>query len=316
MVDIVVSEFMEQAAIVQLSTDFDVLYDPQLVENPARLEQMVAGARALIVRNRTQVCESLLEAAPRLEVVGRLGVGLDNIDLPACQIRGIDVLPAAGANASAVAEYVIAGALMLVRGVYQASDDVASGTWPREQLVGREIAGRNLGLVGFGATAREVARRAVCLDMGVSAYDPHIEPNASIWRTFAVTCGTIDSVLATSDVISLHAPLSSATHHLVGAAEIALMKPGAVLINTARGGLVDENALVDALYSGHLGGAMVDVFEIEPLPDGSVLQGAPHLWLTPHIAGITEESNRRVSEVTASNVIRSLRARRAEGIGG
>ena len=315
MADIVVSEFMEQAAIAQLSTDFDVLYDPQLVDNPARLRQMVAGARALIVRNRTQICESLLEAAPRLEAIGRLGVGLDNIDLPACQIRGIDVLPAAGANASAVAEYVIAGALMLVRGAYHVSDDVARGAWPRERLVGREVGGRKLGLIGFGATAREVARRALCLGMAVSAYDPHIESDASIWRTFSVACNTIDSVLKTSDVVSLHAPLSGATQHIIGAAEIAAMKPDAVLINAARGGLVDENALVDALQCGHLGGAMLDVFETEPLPDGSVLQGAPRLWLTPHIAGITEESNRRVSEVTASNVARSLKARRAEGVG-
>jgi (S)-sulfolactate dehydrogenase len=251
----------------------------------------------------------LLEAAAKLEAVGRLGVGLDNIDVEACKARDIAVLPATGANDLSVAEYVIAGVLVLLRGAYGASDEVAVGAWPRERLIGREVSGRRLGLVGFGSIARETAKRARALGMSVAAHDPFVAADDPAWRELDVVPLALDSLLGTSDAVSLHVPLTADTRHLIDAAALAAMPKGPVLINAARGGVVDEAALADALRDGRLAGAMLDVFETEPLPDGGPLVGVPNLILTPHIAGVTEESNVRVSGVTAANVRRVLEQR-------
>lgn len=306
MATIVISEFMDEAAVDGLKADFAVLYDPALVDSEDALVDALGDCRALIVRNRTQVRGPLLRAAPELIAVGRLGVGLDNIDMEACEERGIAVFPATGANNLAVAEYVIAGLLMLLRGAYHASGQVIEGAWPRNALIGREVDGKRLGLVGFGAIARDVAARARALGMSVAAADPFVPANAPAWREHGVEPADIDEVLRTSDAVSLHVPLTDETRNLVDADAIARMRPDAVLINTARGGVVDERALVDALKEGRLGGAMLDVFENEPLADGGTFDGAPNLVLTPHIAGVTAESNVRVSAVTARNVRAAL----------
>ncbi|MCJ2109217.1 3-phosphoglycerate dehydrogenase [Methylobacterium sp. E-041] len=307
---VVISEFMDEAAIAAELAGFEPLYDPTLVDRPDALRAALAGASGLIVRNRTQVRAGLLAAAPDLRVVGRLGVGLNNIDLAACAARGIAVHPATGANDGAVAEYVIGTALLLLRGAYGASAQVAAGAWPRNALMGREIAGKRLGLVGFGAIARETARRAAALDMTVAAFDPHLAPDDAAWRPAhgAVESLTLDALVATSDVLSLHVPLTEATRDMIGPAAIARMRPGAILINAARGGVVDEAAVAAALRSGHLGGAALDVFAQEPVDaaGGAALIDVPNLILTPHIAGVTRESNVRVSAVTARAVRRSL----------
>ncbi|MFK5599701.1 NAD(P)-dependent oxidoreductase [Methylobacterium sp. HMF5984] len=307
---VVISEFMDEAAIAAELAGFETLYDPTLVDRPDALRAALAGASGLIVRNRTQVRAGLLAAAPDLRVVGRLGVGLDNIDLAACAARGIAVHPATGANDGAVAEYVIGTALLLLRGAYGASAQVAAGAWPRNALMGREIAGKRLGLVGFGAIARETARRAAALDMSVAAFDPHLASDDAAWRPAhgAVASLTLDALVATSDVLSLHVPLTEATRDMIGPAAIARMRPGAILINAARGGVVDEAAVAAALRSGHLGGAALDVFAQEPVDaaGGAALIDVPNLILTPHIAGVTRESNVRVSAVTARAVRRSL----------
>ncbi|MCJ2009720.1 NAD(P)-dependent oxidoreductase [Methylobacterium sp. J-092] len=307
---VVISEFMDEAAIAAELAGFETLYDPTLVDRPDALRAALAGASGLIVRNRTQVRAGLLAAASDLRVVGRLGVGLDNIDLAACAARGIAVHPATGANDGAVAEYVIGTALLLLRGAYGASAQVAAGAWPRNALMGREIAGKRLGLVGFGAIARQTARRAAALDMTVAAFDPHLAPDDAAWRPAhgAVASLTLDALVATSDVLSLHVPLTEATRDMIGPAAIARMRPGAILINAARGGVVDEAAVAAALRSGHLGGAALDVFAQEPVDaaGGAALIDVPNLILTPHIAGVTRESNVRVSAVTARAVRRSL----------
>ncbi|WP_142848133.1 hydroxyacid dehydrogenase [Telmatospirillum sp. J64-1] len=309
MSDIVISEFMDEAAVASLASDFRVLYDPSLVDQPERLVQTASQARAIIVRNRTQVRAPLIEQCRNLRVVGRLGVGLDNIDVGACRDRGIAVLPATGANDVAVAEYVITGLLMLWRGAYFSSTAVAQGQWPREALIGGEAMGRTLGLVGFGGIARQVAKRARALGIEVLAYDPHIGASETVWMDHDVRrCNDLDGLLSQVDALSLHVPLTPDTRGLLGRDAIARMRPGAVVINTARGGILDEAALAQALQSGHLGGAMLDVFEQEPLAGGSVLADIPNLILTPHIAGVTAESNIRVSAVTAANVRRVLEA--------
>lgn len=310
---VVISEFMDEAAIAAELAGLDVVYDPGLVDRPEDLAAAAARADALIVRNRTQVRGALLDAARDLTVVGRLGVGLDNIDLPACRARGIAIYPATGANDGAVAEYVIASALLLLRGAYGASAAVAAGAWPRNALMGREIAGKRLGLVGFGAIARETARRAAALGMAVAAHDPFVAADDPAWNpaTGPVQSRALDALIAQSDVLSLHVPLTDRTRGLIDAAALARMPKGAILINAARGGVVDEAAVARALRSGHLGGAALDVFDREPLDAaaGAVFADVPNLILTPHIAGVTQESNVRVSAVTAQAVRRHLTER-------
>jgi (S)-sulfolactate dehydrogenase len=300
---ILICEFMDEPAVAGLRRQFDVVYEPKLVERRQELMGQLGDAQALVVRNRTQVDVELLAAAPQLRVVGRLGVGLDNIDVPACQARGITVIPATGANALAVAEYVIASSMVLLRGAYLASGAMAAGAWPRTALSeGRESAGKTLGLVGFGGIGRLTARLAQALGMRVVAYDPMLAPDAPVWTETGVACASLDGLLAEADAVSLHVPLTDATRGLVNAARIDAMKPGAVLVNTARGGIVDETALAQALRRGHLAGAALDVFENEPLPAGSPLAGVPNLILTPHIGGVTRESNERVSALIAQRV--------------
>lgn len=306
MADIVISEFMDQSAVDGLSDEFDVLYDPNLVDRADDLAAAVAGARALIVRNRTQVRGALLEAAGVLQVVGRLGVGLDNIDLAACKQRAVAVHPATGANDVAVAEYVITAALMLLRDAYVAAAEVTAGSWPRQRCMGREIGGKVLGLVGFGGIARVTAQRARALGMYVMAYDPFVAAKDHAWND--VERSELDKLIANADVVSLHLPLTDGTKGLLDPQMIARMKKGAVLINTSRGGIVDEDAVVESLRARHLAGAALDVFATEPVTAaaGARFAGVSNLVLTPHIAGVTQESNVRVSAVTAENVRKEL----------
>jgi (S)-sulfolactate dehydrogenase len=304
--DIVISEFMDEAAVDELRQGFAVLYDPSLVDLPAELATELRAARGLIVRNRTQVRGALLDAGERLEVVGRLGVGLDNIDVDACRKRGIAVHPATGANDLSVAEYVITAALALVRGAWLSTDTMLAGQWPRNRLIGGELSGRTMGLVGFGSIAREVAVRARALGMRVAAADPYVPESHPAWKDVARL--DRDALLRIADVVSLHVPLTAETRHLLDAEAIGRMRRGAVLINAARGGVVDEAAVAAALREGRLGGAALDVFETEPLTQEAarVFQGAPNLILTPHIAGVTQESNVRVSRLIAARIRETL----------
>jgi (S)-sulfolactate dehydrogenase len=306
-VRVVITEFMDETAVAGLAAQHDTFYDRSLVDRPDELRVRVAAADALVVRNRTQVDAALLAGAPALKVVGRLGVGLDNIDVGACRARGIEVIPATGANALAVAEYVMGAAMLLLRGAYWSSAAVASGDWPRAALSGgRELSGKTLGIVGFGGIGRLVARLGRALGMGVLGSDPQVPASSPAWREDGAQRRELDALLAEADVVTLHVPLVAATRHLIDAARLAQMKPGAILINTARGGVVDEAAVAAALKSGRLGGAALDVFEQEPLAAGSPLAGCPNLLLTPHIAGVTAESNARVSTLIAENVAAAL----------
>jgi len=304
---IVISEFMDDPAVQALAERFQVVYEPTLVDRREELLAAVADADALVVRNRTQVNAEVLAAAPALKVVGRLGVGLDNIDTGACAARHVEVIPATGANALAVAEYVIATTMVLLRGSYLSSAEVAAGQWPRTRMSsGRETAGKTLGLVGFGGIGRLTARLARSLGMWVVAHDPMIEDDAPVWQETGVASRSLDALMAEADVVSLHVPLTDDTRHLIDTRRIDTMKRGAVLINTARGGIVNEAALAAALRSGRLGGAALDVFADEPLPAGSPLAEVPNLILTPHIGGVTLESNARVSSMIAERVTQFL----------
>ncbi len=304
---VVVSEFMNEAALAPLRAEHEVLFDPELVDERSALLAAVADAEAIIVRNRTQVDDELLTAAPRLRVVGRLGVGLDNIDMGACQRRGIAVHPATGANTRAVAEYVIASVMMLFRGAYQARDRMVDGAWPRGALQGRETSGKTLGLVGLGGIARVVAERATAFGMTVAAFDPFLTADDPAW-TGVTRVDNLADLLARSDAISLHVPLTDSTRHLINADSLGTMRSGAIVVNTSRGGVVDDAALAAAIRNGHIGGAALDVFETEPLTAtaAEMFADLDNVVLTPHIAGLTTESNERVSDLTVENVKKTL----------
>jgi (S)-sulfolactate dehydrogenase len=304
---IVITEFMDTPSVDVLKARYQVLYDPTLVDDAPRLKQAVADADAVIVRNRTQVRGELLAAITRATVIGRLGVGLDNIDVSACEARGMKVIPATGANALAVAEYVIGTAMLLLRGAYQDSAAVAAGQWPRTRLSnGREIAGKTLGLIGFGGIGRLTAGLAKALGMQVRAYDPMLAADAPVWGQTGVAPASLEQLLAEADVVSLHVPLTPETRNLLSAERVTGMKRGAVIINSARGHIADEAAIAQAIRAGHLGGAAFDVFDPEPLQAGGVWVDCPNVVLTPHVAGVTTESNERVSSMIAAEVMKAL----------
>ncbi|MGB0084842.1 MAG: NAD(P)-dependent oxidoreductase [Rhodomicrobiaceae bacterium] len=311
MPDIIISEFMDAAPIERLRAGHSVHIDDGLWNKRSELEALAADALAIIVRNRTRVDAALIEKAPRLAVVGRLGVGLDNIDVEACKARGIAVCPAIGANAVAVAEYVLASSLMLLRfAAFSGTARLMEGQWPREEMgAGHEGAGKTLGLVGFGSIGQVTAAKARALGFATVAADAFLPESDPAWR--ATERVALPALLARADIITLHCPLTPQTRSLIGAAEIAALKPGAMLINTARGGIVDEAALAAALRAGHLAGAAIDVFETEPLTGETAAHfaGLPNVILTPHIAGITVESNTRISAVTVDNVLKVLKER-------
>ena len=304
---IVISEFMDERAVAQLQTHHDVVYEPTLVDDMPRLLQLAASADALIVRNRTQVRGDLLAALTRCKVIGRLGVGLDNIDVPACETKGMAVIPATGANALSVAEYVITASMMLLRGAFASSADVAAGKWPRNALGnGRETAGKVMGIIGFGSIGRTVARLAQGLGMQVIAFDAMLNADTPVFQQTGVKYVGLQQLILQSDVITLHVPLVDATRGLFNATSIASMKPGAVLINTSRGHIVDLSAVAASLRNKHLGGAAIDVFNTEPLAANADLRNCPNLLLTPHISGVSAESNERVSLLIAEKVLGAL----------
>ncbi|MEL6966188.1 MAG: hydroxyacid dehydrogenase [Pseudomonadota bacterium] len=306
MATVVISEFMDDGAVDRLRAVHTVTYDPDLVDRADELAALSADADALIVRNRTQVRGALLQASTALKCVGRLGVGLDNIDIVACKARGVDVFPATGANDLSVAEYVITSAQALLRGAYAGTAAVVAGEWPRQAMIGRELAGKTMGLIGFGAIAREVAGRALALGMDVVAYDPHIPADHPAWSHLRNV--SLDGIADLADVVSLHVPLVESTRHVIDLSFLKAMKNDAVLINAARGGVVDDAALAFALSEGEISGAALDVFEVEPLTAdaGAKFAGLNNFIATPHIAGVTVESNVRVSHLIAEKVLERL----------
>jgi (S)-sulfolactate dehydrogenase len=304
---IIISEFMDAPAVEKLRARFEVDYRPKLVDDPAALGAALGSADAWIVRNRTPVRGPLLAAATRLKVVGRLGVGLDNIDVLACESRGIEVIPASGANAESVAEYVVTAAMMLLRGAYFSTRAVEAGTWPRQMLSqGREASGKVLGIIGFGNIGRLTALKGAALGMKVVGHDPQVGENDVAWAASGTQRRELGALLEESDVVSLHIPLTRETRGLLNGERLSRMKRDAIVINTARGGIVDETALAAMLREGKLGGAALDTFDNEPLAAGSPLVGVPRLLLTPHIAGVTLESNERVSALIADRVAEAL----------
>lgn len=301
---ILISEFITSQALETLRSKHGVIYEPELYKDRSALIAAMQNIDALVVRNLTQVNEEVLVAAPKLRVVGRLGVGLENIELPACAKRNIKVIPATGANAESVAEYVVGAAVALTRGFIPATIATLKGEWPRPRFSGyHEFLGQTLGIVGFGSIGRVVAKKAHAFGLQCIAYDPMLSGDALALDDFSVPLLALNDLLAKSDAVSLHLPYLPETKNLFDGGMLDRMKKGACLINTARGGIVDELALAERLRTGHIGGAAIDVFSAEPAKDLSHFSGIENLILTPHIAGVTHESNERVSQMIADEVI-------------
>ena len=303
---ILITEFMDDRAVDFLRSKYEVIYDKSLADNQEKIPDMMKDIKALIVRNRTQVNENLLTNAPNLSCIGRLGVGLDNIDLELCKKRSLEVYPATGANTNAVVEYVLTSALVLLRGAFNKTEEMVSGAWPREQSSGNEITGKVLGLVGFGEIAQKTADLAKNFNMEIIAFDPFLDKKSSAWDN--VKNVSLEKLLRDSDVISVHTPLNESTHHLINSTNLNFMKKNAIIINAARGGVIDDKALSEKLRKNEIKGAALDVFETEPMDinSGSYFDDLTNVILTPHIAGVTKESNVNVSAMIADKIDKHL----------
>ena len=285
-----------------------------LVENestlpwePADMDPLLATADAAICGVEVYTGDTLAKA-PNLRVISRLGVGLDNIDLAAARAQGVDVANVPGGNANAVAELAIGLMIAVLREIPAMNADIRAGRWDR--YVGNELAGKTVGLIGFGATARLVAKRLQGFDVTVRAFDPFADE--AVAAELGVHLDDLEAVVGAADIVSVHAPRTAATHHLVGAELLAAMRPGTVLINTSRGGVVDEDALADALGRGHIAGAGVDVFETEPVTADNPLLGFDTVVATTHAAADSAEAYTRIGLSTAQAIIDVFSGRRPE----
>lgn len=263
------------------------------------------GWDALVVRSQTRVDAELLDAAaPRLSVVGVASVGTDRIDIDAATRAGVMVVNAPTGNTIAAAEHTMALMLGLLRHVAPASSSVAAGEWDRSRFTGHELRGRTLGVIGLGKIGRAVARRAGAFEMRVIAHDPYLTEDQAAEHGARLV--GLAELLNRADVITVHTPLTAQTRGLLGRAQLEATRPGAFVLNVARGGIVDEAALADALRSGHLAGAAVDVFSAEPMSPDNPLRGAPNLLLTPHLGASTSEAQDRVGLEMAEQVVMAL----------
>ncbi|QSO49302.1 hydroxyacid dehydrogenase [Alicyclobacillus mengziensis] len=292
----------------------EVRYDITLVSHRQALLNAVQDASVLIVRNKTRVDRELLEAAPGLAVIGRLGVGLDNIDVAVAKERGVKVVAARGCNATSVAEYVMACLLHRVRFLERSSQHVKSGIWDRGFSTGSEIYGKTIGLVGVGDIGQRVASRARAFGMDVIAYDPFVLETSALVQDVGVRLVDLETVLTTSDFVSVHVPLTPQTKYLIGERELMVMRPDGTVINTARGGVIEEAALQKVLAARFEMAAYLDVREHEPPATADALSELPNVVLTPHVAGITRESSARVAQFIFRQVGNALDGAVVQGL--
>ena len=304
---ILVSDPLAEAGVETLRREAAV--DVRTGLAPDELRRVLPEYHALIVRSETRVTADLLAAAPALRVVTRAGVGTDNIDVPAATERGIAVLNTPGPNAIAAAEHTLGLLLALLRHIPRADGSLKAGRWDRRKFAGRELYHKTLGILGLGRIGREVAHRARAFGMEVLAYDPYVAP--AVAESIGAHALPLEEVLARADVLTLHLPLLPETENLLGRRELALLKPGAYVVNCARGGLIDEAALAEALAGGRLAGAALDVFEREP-PVDSPLLGLDNVVLTPHLAASSVEAQLGVALAAAESTLAALKGELVE----
>lgn len=302
MAEILVTENITGEAMTRLRETHDVTFEPDLWSSP-ELASKLAEARAVIVRNQTQITRELIEQAPRLEVIARAGAGLDNVDTTAAAEAGIVVTYAPAENSLSVAELVMGLLLSLARRIPAAWQDTRHGGWDRKTFTGLELSGRTLGIVGFGRIGRLVAERARAFGMRLIAHDEFIP--AKVFAEAGVESVSFEKLLAESDAVSVHVPLLDSTRGLFGASQFAEMKSTAWFINAARGEIVNESALVEALQSGRIAAAALDVRDTEP-PSRSPLEEMDNVILTPHIGAFTQEAQERVVGLVCGDVERVL----------
>lgn len=311
MPEIVVSENITGPAMDELRKRFEVAFEPQLWRERERLLEAVCDARAIIVRNQTQVTAELLAAAGKLEIVGRAGAGLDNIDVGTATRQGIVVSYAPNENSLSVAELTLGLMLALARRIPAADRDTRAGGWNRARFTGFELSGKTLGIVGLGRIGRLVAERAKALGMTLVAYDPLVDAQSPAVRSLDVRLVELDELLATADCVSCHLPLVADTRGLFNYQRFAKMKPSAVFINASRGEVVDEAGLIRALEEERLAGTALDVRACEP-PALDKLATMDQVILTPHIAAFTHEAQDRVVAAVCRDVTAVLSGKPAE----
>ncbi len=305
--DILITEDLQSPAIDALAAKFSVVREPLLWKDVAKLKAALADARAVMVRNQTQLTADVLAAAPRLVAIGRVGVGLDNIDLPMATARGIAVIAPLDANAVSVAELTLGLLLALARKIPQADRSTKAGGWDRRGCTGIELSGKTLVICGFGRIGKLVAKRAAVVGMRLLVFDPFVKPgDATLTETGAVLCAKLEEALAQADFITTHSPLTPETKRMFNAQAFAAMKRGAFFINTSRGGVVDEAALLAALQSSQLAGAALDVREVEPPKERGAFETMDNVILLPHVGSFTHEAQARTFEAVCADLAHVL----------
>src|SRR6476646_6134255 len=303
-----IADSISQRGIDELTRDGALEANVQTGLSETDLAAAIPDFAALIVRSQTKVTAKILNAAKKLRVVGRAGVGVDNVDVETATRRGVVVLNAPGANTISTAEHTFSLLLSLARNIARADATLKGGAWDRKNLEGVELYNKTLGIIGMGRIGSELSRRAIAFGMRVVAFDPYL--SASRARSLQVELvEDLDELLPVPDFISLHTPLTAETRHILNAERLAKTKRGARIINCARGGLIDEPALAEAISNGHVAGAALDVFETEPLPADSPLRKIPNLVLTPHLGASTAEAQ----ESVGIEIAQSIRAALLEG---
>jgi D-3-phosphoglycerate dehydrogenase len=305
---VLVADAISRRGVEELSRDGALDVSVQTKLGPAQLVEIIPQFSALVVRSETKVTADVLNAGTQLRVVGRAGVGVDNVDVEAATRRGVIVMNAPGGNTVSTAEHAFSLLLCVARKIPQADASVHSGNWERKRFEGVELYNKTLGVIGMGRIGSELSRRAIAFGMRVIAYDPYLA--AARARSLQVELvEELDDLLAGSDFISLHTPLTNETRHILDEPRLKKMRRGVRVINCARGGLIDESALVGALRDGQVAAAALDVFETEPLPEDSPLRSAPNLTLTPHLGASTAEAQ----ESVGIEIAQSIRAALLEG---
>jgi D-3-phosphoglycerate dehydrogenase / 2-oxoglutarate reductase len=301
--DILISEDLQSPAIQGLAGKYQVVSEPALWKDPGKLRSAIREAKTIMIRNQTQLTAEVLSDAPNLLGIGRIGVGLDNIAVETASKLGIVVVAPLNANAVSVAELTLGLILSLARKIPAADRSTKAGGWDRKTFTGLEIDGKVLAICGFGRIGRLVAARARAFGMRILVFDPFVKADSPfLTETGAVLCNDVEAALASADFVTVHSPLTPETRHLFNAKRFAVMKKGAFFINTSRGGVMDESALLHALQSNHLAGAGLDVREVEPPSAKSAFEALDNVILMPHVGAFTAEAQARTYEAVAADL--------------
>ncbi len=303
MINILISEFMNEENVKTLKKNFNVRYDKDLFQNEKKIKEEISNFEAIIVRNKTQLQKNVLDNAIKLKFVGRLGVGLDNIDKEHCEKKNIHVQIASGINADSVSEYVIGSSLHLIKNIALFNNETKKGMWPRSSFRSRELKEKIFGLIGFGAIGKKVCKLANNFGAKVISYDPYVDKKLE--KEFNLKFVTFEDVITNSDIISIHVPLSNETKNLINTSAFKKMLKKPVLINTSRGSIVNEEDLISAYKNKIISGFALDVFENEPVDEKfyGKIDDTFNCIITPHISGVTEESNKKISEFITNKLI-------------